>query len=156
MMTTKEDSMRSRERLSRLLVAAAITAGLTLATGTALAANAHLFGPSILQISKDFDPKLTYRATGLRPATGYALRLVRPKTAGRLRCVAYLAAPRRASGTEYFHGSVPSATNCVGSTTVTQRPLGRGPYELEVCVPVSTFGACRSTDSVVRRAIRLE
>jgi hypothetical protein len=146
------------------LAATVLAAGLGLSAGPALAstatATAHLYGTSVISRAKGPDPGVLYRATGLHPAGRYALRLVRPKTAGRPRCVAYLSAPRPASGTERFIGSVPSATNCIGpaatGSAVTQIPLARGTYQVEVCVPASTFGACRATDAVVRRTVRLE
>jgi hypothetical protein len=143
--------------LGRPLVAALLVAGLTAGTAAAGAAP-QLYGTSVISRSKGPDPGVVYRATGLRPAGRYALRLVRPKTPTRPRCVAYLSAPRTASGTERFIGSLPSATNCVGagSGSVTQRPVARGTYEVEVCVPATTFGACRSTFTVVRRTVRLE
>jgi hypothetical protein len=142
--------------LRRPLAATMLFAGLTFGAGPALAATAHLYGTSVISRAKSHDPGVLYRATGLRPAHGYALRLVRPKTASRQRCVAYLSGPRQASGTERFVGSLPSATNCVGATTVSQLPIPRGAYQVEVCVPVSTFGACNSAESVVRRTVRVE
>jgi len=142
--------------LRRLTAASLLVSALSFDAGPALAAGAHLIGASVLNISKTPDPKVTYRATGLTAANRYALRLVRPATATRPRCVAYLSAPRRASGTEYFYGTVPSALNCFGATGVAhQIPMARGSYEVEVCVPATAFGACRSSATVVRKAVRL-
>ncbi|MEA2371500.1 MAG: hypothetical protein QOH12_1894 [Solirubrobacteraceae bacterium] len=142
--------------LRRLAAASVITSALSVGAGPALAAGTHLFGASVLNISKTHDPRVTYRATGLRAANAYALRLVRPRMATHPRCVAYLSAPRPASGTEHFYGSVPSALNCVAANGVAhQIPMARGTYEVEVCVPATPFGACRSTATVVRRTVRL-
>ncbi|HEY5197492.1 MAG TPA: hypothetical protein VIJ51_10755 [Solirubrobacteraceae bacterium] len=145
-----------RRPFAAALVAAVLLAG-ALVSGAAAGATApSLYGASVISRAKGPDPGVLYRATGLRPAGRYALRLVRPKTASRERCVAYLSAPRTASGTERFIGSLPSATNCVGAGAVTQHPIARGTYQVEVCVPASTFGACRSTYSVVRKTVRVE
>jgi hypothetical protein len=145
------------DSLRRPLAAGLVVAGLGFGAAPAIAATAHLYGTSVISRAKGPDPGVLYRATGLRPAGRYALRLVRPKTSSRERCVAYLSAPRPASGTERFIGSLPSATNCVGAGgAVTQRPVARGTYQVEVCAPASTFGACRSTFAVVRKTVRVE
>jgi hypothetical protein len=144
--------------LGRPLAAVLVAAGLTAGAGAAAASAApHLYGTSVISRAKGPDPGVLYRATGLRPGGRYALRLVRPKTASRERCVAYLSAARPASGTERFIGSLPSAPNCVGAGgAATQHPIARGTYRVEVCVPVSTLGACRSTFTVVRKTVRVE
>jgi hypothetical protein len=144
--------------LGRPVVAVLLAAGVASGAGAAAAsATPHLYGTSLISRAKGPDPKVTYRATGLRSGGRYALRLVRPKTASRERCVTYLSAPRPASGTERFLGSLGSATNCVGAGgAVTQHPIARGSYRVEVCVPASTFGACRSTFTVVRKTVRVE
>jgi hypothetical protein len=125
--------------------------GLGLATSAA-AATLHLYGTTVLHTTND--PRVLYRATGLRPATGYALRLVRPTTAHGPRCVAYLSGAQRASGTERFYGSVPSAMYCAGAPGKAQ-PIRPGSYNVEVCVPASTLGPCRGDASVVRVRVRV-
>jgi hypothetical protein len=141
--------LNSGRRLATALALA--VAALGLATSAA-AGTLHLYGRTVLHTTGD--PKVFYRATGLRPAPGYTLRLVRPTTSHQPRCVAYLSGPRRASGTGRFVGTVPSAMYCTGSPAKAQ-PIRPGSYNVEVCVPASTLGPCRPDASVVRVRVRV-
>jgi hypothetical protein len=134
-----------------LITPLALAASLGL-TASAAAATVHLYGATLLHTRGD--PKVLYRATGLRPANRYALRLVRPTTGSQPRCVAYLSGPQHASGTERFYGSVPSAMYC-GAAPGKAQPIRAGSYEVEVCVPATTFGPCRADASVVRQRVRV-
>jgi len=137
----------------RLAATLALGATVCLGASAAAAAAPRLFGPSVLAAVTHHN--VDYRATGLRAADGYALRLVRPATSHSPRCVAYLAAPRRAAGTAYFRGSIGDSIFCVDSPHK-QQPLARGSYVVEVCVPVSRLGPCRSSASIARRRVHLQ
>lgn len=135
--------------------ALAIAASL-LAAAPATAAKAgtpHLYGRTTLHTIGD--PRVFYRATGLLAASRYALRLVRPTSAHHARCVAYLSGRRPASGTERFYGSVPSAMYCGGEPGKTQ-PISPGFYNVEVCVPANTYGACRADATILRQRVRVK
>jgi hypothetical protein len=117
------------------------------------AAAAGLSGKSVLRVGD----LVSYGATGLVRADGYALRIYAYRQAGRktLRCVAYLAAPRRASGAALFRGSVPRSLNCVVGTGSRQIQLRPGPYTVQVCVPSTVFGPCKSRASIVQKKVRV-
>jgi hypothetical protein len=103
--------------------------------------------------------KVTFRATGLKPADSYALLAVRAVTrSGHIyRCAAFLAPPRRAGGTATFKGSVPDEVGCVPLGVVGRpfrAPLRPGRYEVMVCVPGERNG-CAPGATTVHRALHI-
>jgi uncharacterized protein (DUF2141 family) len=89
------------------------------------AAAATLSGAAQLRVLQ----KLTYRATGLPPGR-YALIIERD--ARGTRCIARLAAQRRAAGTERFYGSLPDTLNCVRGTRHFTTEVRPGSYRVLV------------------------
>ena len=90
----------------RLLLATVLLAALGAATAQAAAT---LTGPSTLRLQRNTQ----YTAHGLTAGRYHLMVRRRLTHAGRsYRCVAYVAAPRRASGTETFKGTLPTALQC--------------------------------------------
>ena len=135
-----------------LIAAIAVTA----LAGPAIAqAATTLSGPSSLKVQQ----KLQYRATGLTPEGRYSLRIRRlARHDGQTyRCAAYLSAPRTASGTERFFGSVPTQLQCVpvrGAGPVWQPHTPKGTYEAVACVAASR-GHCDGDFAVAHRTVRI-
>ena len=100
-------------------------AAIILAVAAGPAAAATLSGPAQLRVLQ----KLTYRATGLPPGD-YALIIERnPRGA---RCIAHLAAHRRAAGTERFYGSLPDTLHCTRGTRHFTTAVHPGTYRVRV------------------------
>ena len=133
------------------LVAAACAAAL-ITVSSAAAAGPALHGARSIRVLE----KVTYRATGLKAASGYTLRIVRPASNGG-RCAAYLAGPRRAKGTELFHGTLPDGLQCTtraGRLSIS-RSMTPGLYTAVACVPASAAGGCRSSASSAMLSVRV-
>jgi len=118
-------------------------------------AASSLVGTSSLRVQQ----KVEYRATGLAPAGRYSLRIRRRvEHDGRTyRCAAYLSAPRLASGTERFLGSVPTGLLCVPASGDGAQWLPRtskGTYEAVVCV-VAARNLCDARYSVAGKTVRV-
>jgi hypothetical protein len=100
-------------------------AAIVLTVAAAPAAAATLSGPTQLRVLQ----KVTYRATGL-PRGDYALIIQRDSYG--TRCIAHLAAHRRAAGTERFYGSLPDGLECVRGTRHFTAPVRPGAYRVLV------------------------
>ncbi len=81
------------------------------------------------------------------------------------RCVAYVAAPRRASGTETFKGTLPTALQCTpasgsGATWSPRPPTGRysaGAWVAASGAPTGTPAySCDPRHSVATRSVRVD
>jgi hypothetical protein len=136
------------------LIAAAATAAALAAPVVAQGATT-LTGPSSLKVQQ----KLQYRATGLTPEGRYSLRIRRlARHDGRTyRCAAYLSAPRDASGTERFFGSVPTQLQCVrvrGTGAVWQPHTFKGAYEAVACVAASR-NHCDGDFAMARKSVEI-
>jgi hypothetical protein len=132
------------------LVAALGAAALIMAS-TAAAAGPSLHGARSLRVLE----KVTYRATGLKAASGYTLRITRPASNGG-RCAAYLAGPRRAKDTELFHGTLPDGLQCsTRSGRLISRSMTPGAYTAVACVPASAAGGCRASASSASLSVRV-
>jgi hypothetical protein len=136
------------------LVAAA-AATVALLTPVVAVAATSLSGPSTLKVQQ----KLEYRATGLKPEGEYSLiirRLAEHK--GRTyRCAAHLSAPRTASGTERFFGSVPTHLQCVaahGTPSVWQPRTFKGLYRAVACVD-ALRNHCDGDYAVASKRVRI-
>jgi hypothetical protein len=104
---------------------AAISLTVAAAPASAPASAATLSGPAQLRVLQ----KVTYRATGL-PRGDYALIIQRDSYG--TRCIAHLAAHRRAAGTERFYGSLPDGLECVRGTRRFTAPVRPGAYRVLV------------------------
>jgi hypothetical protein len=100
-------------------------AAVIVTVAAAPAAAATLSGPSQLRVLQ----KVTYRATGLPPGD-YALVIQRDVRGAR--CIAHLAAHRRAAGTERFYGSLPDGLSCVRGTRRFTTSVHPGAYRVLV------------------------
>lgn len=135
-----------------LLALAALAAG-ALCASAAFAAG--LRGPARVHVLD----RVTFRATGLRPAARYALRIVRTEHLdGRAyRCSASLAAPRRARGTVVFRGSVPTRATCEAASGTLRSftvPLRPATWRVLACVPAPR-GTCARGAAVARGRLRV-
>jgi hypothetical protein len=127
----------------------------SLAAATGAQATATLAGASPLRVLQ----KVDYRARGLAPVGSYSLRIRRDVTHnGRTyRCAAYLSAPRRASGTESFRGSVPNGLQCAptrGDGALWQPHTLKGTYQAVVCVAADR-NLCKPGFSVATKTVRV-
>jgi hypothetical protein len=142
----------------RILVAAVVLAALGAATAQAAAT---LTGPSTLRLQRNTQ----YTAHGLT-AGRYHLMVRKRLThnARSYRCVAYVAAPRQASGTETFKGTLPTALQCHpasgGGATWAPRPPA-GTYSAVACVAAAGAPAgtpaysCDPRHSVATKSVRV-
>jgi hypothetical protein len=126
-----------------------------LAIPVAASAATVLVGTSSLHVLQ----KVEYRASGLKPQGRYSLRIRRNVAHdGRTyRCVAFLSAPRTASGTERFKGSVPDGLQCVptrGSGATWQPRTSKGTYQAVVCVAAAR-NLCTPGYSVATKTVRI-
>jgi hypothetical protein len=148
----------------RILLAAVVLAALAAlaALGAASAqAAATLSGPPTLRMQRNTQ----YVAHGLVSGRYHLMVRKRLTHRGRsYRCVAYVAAPRPASGTEAFKGTLPTALQCTpasgtGATWTPRPPAGR--YSAVACVaapgaPAGTPAySCDPRHSVATRAVRV-
>jgi hypothetical protein len=138
-----------------LSLATAIAVAAALATPVVAEATATLSGPSSLKVQQ----KLEYRATGLTPEGSYSLRIRRVvQHDGRsYRCAAFLSAPRKASGTERFFGSLPTGLQCVparGTGATWQPHTSKGVYEAVACVAAAR-NLCSGHFAVAGRTVRV-
>jgi hypothetical protein len=142
----------------RILLAALALVALGAATAQAAAT---LSGPSTLRIQKN----TTFVARGLVPGRYHLMVRRRLAHNGRsYRCVAYVSAPRRASGTEAFKGTLPTALHCTpasGSGPAWAPRPPAGGYSAVACVaapgaPAGTPAySCDPAHSVASRAVRV-
>lgn len=142
-----------RSRFGRVSITAALVT--VLAPASAHAAPT-LSGASVLRVQQ----QVAYRATGLVPRGTYSLRIRRRvKHEGRTyRCVAYLSAPRPASGTERFLGSVGTGLQCHrarGGGRVWQPHTFKGRYQAVACVAAAGGYLCDPHYSVATKRVRI-
>jgi len=142
----------------RILLAAVVLAVLGAASAQAAAT---LSGPPTLRIQRNTQ----YVARGLLSGRYHLMVRKRLTHHGRsYRCVAYIAAPRPASGAEAFKGTLPTALQCrpasgTGATWTPRPPAGS--YSAVACVaaPGAPAGApaysCDPHRSVATRAVRV-
>jgi hypothetical protein len=142
----------------RLVLATVLLAALGAATAQA---TATLTGPSTLRIQRNTQ----YTAHGLQSGRYHLMVRKRLTHGGRsYRCVAYLAAPRQASGTETFKGTLPTALQCTpasgaGASWKPRPPAGS--YSAVACVaapgaPAGTPAySCDPRHSVATRSVRV-
>jgi hypothetical protein len=140
-------------RTTRVVCALALAGSLVGATAAQAAAT--LAGASPLRVLQ----KVDYQAHGLTPVGSYSLRIRRDVTHnGRTyRCAAYLSAPRRASGTEHFRGSVPSGLTCLptrGDVVRWEPRTLKGTYQAVVCVAADR-NLCKPGFSVATKTVRV-
>jgi hypothetical protein len=142
-----------------LLTSIAVLALLALAASAQAAAT--LTGPATLRLQTNTQ----YRAHGLVPSRYHLMVRKRLTHGGRsYRCAAYIAAPRQASGTESFKGTLPTAPYCTLASGAgrawTPRPPA-GSYDAVVCVAAAGAPAgtpaylCDSRHSVAVRAVQV-
>src|SRR4051794_8353926 len=148
--------------MTRALALRTLLAALLVALGAATAqAAATLSGPATLRLQTNTE----YRAHGLTPGRYHLMVRRRLAHAGRsYRCVAYLAAPRPAAGTESFKGTLPTALQCTPATGAAaawrpRPPAGR--YDAVACVAAAGTPAgapaylCDPRHSVALRVVRV-
>jgi hypothetical protein len=142
------------------LVALLVLVALAAAGGAQ--ARARLVGPATLKVQTN----VTYRADGLVSGRYHLMVRKRLTHAGRsYRCVAYIAAPRQASGSEAFKGTLPSALYCTPvsgkAPTWNPRPPA-GTYEAVACVAPAGAPSgvpaynCDPGHSVAARTVRVQ
>ena len=148
----------TRSLLLRILLAVVVVAALGAASAQAAAT---LSGPSTLRIQK----QTQYVAHGLLSGRYHLMVRKRLTHAGRsYRCVAYVSAPRQASGTEAFKGTLPTALQCrpASGTGAAWRPRPPvGTYSAVACVAATGTPAgtpaysCDAHHSVASRTVRV-
>lgn len=142
----------------RILLAAVVLGALGAATAQAAST---LTGPATLRVQRNTE----YTAHGLTSGRYHLMVRRRLSHAGRsYRCVAYLAAPRQASGTETFKGTLPTALQCApasgGGPRWAPRPPA-GTYSAVACVaapgaPAGTPAySCDPRHSTATRSVRV-
>jgi hypothetical protein len=148
-------------RASHRILPAAIALVALLAPAATARAAATLSGPPTMRLQTNTQ----YRAHGLSPGRYHLMVRRRLTHDGRsYRCVAYVAAPRQAAGTESFKGTLPTALRCTpasgGGTTWSPRPPA-GRYDAVACVaaPGAPSGtpaySCDPRHSVATRPVRV-
>ena len=146
----------TRSLLLRILLAVVVVAALGAASAQAAAT---LSGPSTLRIQK----QTQYVAHGLLSGRYHLMVRKRLTHAGRsYKCVAYVSAPRQASGTEAFKGTLPTALQCrpASGTGAAWRPRPPvGTYSAVACVAATGTPAgtpaysCDAHHSVASRTV---